>query len=588
MAYLTACGMAGGEENVPTCACPPTYPDVGYEHWARDYVEYAIAQNVVTGYPDNTYRPQGEVYRAQMAVFLARAMVAPAGDAGLADYTPPADPTFDDVPSTHWAYKYVEYLNANGIETACSSEPLLFCPEDAIMAYDAASWVYQALGSVGDPCGIYPTAEFEASPETGGVSLEVTFTDLSTNSPTSWDWDFGDGGGSTAQNPTHTYTSQGQYTVSLAVCNDAGCDTETKTDYITVITAPVADFSASPTVGPTPLTVDFTDQSINSPASWDWDFGDGGGSTAQNPSHEYVISGSYTVSLTVINLGGSDTETKPDYITVEVVPPAADFSASPTIGTGPLTVDFTDLSSGEVTSWSWEFGDTTSSAEQHPSHQYTEVGSYTISLTAANAAGSNTETKAKYVAVMFPDADLDHWACEEILACVDAAIVSGYPDGTYHPELAVTRDQMAVYIARALAGGDENVPEFTDTPTFPDVDGTHWALKYVEYAVDQNVVAGYLDGSYHPEYQVTRDQMAVYVARALVAPEGEAGLADYTPADPRNFPDVASGFWAYTHVEYCVEHGVVAGYLDGLYHPEYVVTRDQMAVYVARAFGLAG
>jgi hypothetical protein len=175
---------------------------------------------------------------------------------------------------------------------------------------------------------------------------------------------------------------------------------------------------------------------------------------------------------------------------------------------------------------------------------------------------------------------------DQILACVDADIVNGYEDRTYRPDLAVTRDQMAVYISRALAGGDENVPEFADTPTFPDVPEGFWALDHVEYAVSQNVVAGYGDGTYHPEQEVTRDQMAVYVARAMVAPEGEAGLADYVPADPRNFPDVSSDFWSYKHVEYCVENGVVAGYLDGLYHPEIVVTRDQMAVYVARAFGL--
>jgi hypothetical protein len=80
--------------------------------------------------------------------------------------------------------------------------------------------------------------------------------------------------------------------------------------------------------------------------------------------------------------------------------------------------------------------------------------------------------------------------------------------------------------------------------------------------------------------------MAVYVARALVAPTGEAALADYVPSDPRNFPDVADTFWAYKHIEYCVENSVVQGYLDGLYHPEITVTRDQMAVYVARAFDL--
>jgi len=85
---------------------------------------------------------------------------------------------------------------------------------------------------------------------------------------------------------------------------------------------------------------------------------------------------------------------------------------------------------------------------------------------------------------------------------------------------------------------------------------------------------------------VDRGQMAVYVARALVAPSGEAGLADYVPADPRNFPDVPETFWAYRHVEYCVEHEVVQGYMDGYYYPGNVVTRDQMAVYVSRAFGL--
>ncbi len=186
----------------------------------------------------------------------------------------------------------------------------------------------------------------------------------------------------------------------------------------------------------------------------------------------------------------------------------------------------------------------------------------------------------------FDDVSPSFWAFDEVEACAAAGIVSGYGDGLYHPELGVTRDQMAVYISRALAGGDENVPDFTATPTFPDVGDTHWALKYVEYAVSCSVVSGYLDGTYRPEYPVTRDQMAVYVARSICDPTGEDGLTDYVPADPRNFPDVSSGFWSYKHVEYCVENGVVAGYLDGYYRPDYVVTRDQMAVYVARAFGL--
>lgn len=205
-----------------------------------------------------------------------------------------------------------------------------------------------------------------------------------------------------------------------------------------------------------------------------------------------------------------------------------------------------------------------------------------------NGDRSQYENPDIYGAIVtrFSDVLGDHWAYEAIEACVAGGVVAGFTDGTYRPSDAVTRDQMAVYIARALAGGDANVPDFSDTPTFPDVPAEHWALKYVEYAVAQGVVGGYADGSYQPSTQVDRGQMAVFVARALVAPEGEAGLADYVPSDPRNFPDVPADYWSYKHIEYCVEHGVVNGYDDGTYRPANVVTRDQMAVYIARAFDL--
>jgi PKD repeat protein len=164
--------------------------------------------------------------------------------------------------------------------------------------------------------------------------------------------------------------------------------------------APVANFSGSPTSGTVPLTVNFTDLSTGSITSWSWTFGDGGTSTAQNPSHQYTSTGTYTVSLTVTGPGGSDGEIKTNYITVNpCVAPVANFSGAPTSGTAPLLVDFTDLSTGSPTSWSWNFGDGGTSTSQNPSHTYTSAGSYTVSLTATNSCGSDGETKTAYITV---------------------------------------------------------------------------------------------------------------------------------------------------------------------------------------------
>ena len=156
-----------------------------------------------------------------------------------------------------------------------------------------------------------------------------------------------------------------------------------------------------------------TDLSTNGPTSWSWTFGDGGSSSQQNPSYTYTAAGTYTVSLTATNAFGSDTETKTAYITVTAPntdPPVANFSGSPTSGFEPLTVDFTDLSSNNPTSWSWTFGDGGSSSQQNPSYTYTAAGTYTVSLTATNAYGSDTETKTGYITVSEQQAVVVHVA----------------------------------------------------------------------------------------------------------------------------------------------------------------------------------
>ena len=157
---------------------------------------------------------------------------------------------------------------------------------------------------------------------------------------------------------------------------------------------PVAAFSASPTLGNTPLKVQFTDKSTGSPTSWKWTFGDGNTSTKQNPVYTYTKAGTYTVKLTVSNAGGSNTVTKSKYINVTTATPkpVAAFSATPTSGNVPLKVKFTDKSAGSPTSWKWNFGDGTYSTKQNPSYTYDEAGKYTVSLTVKNAAGTSTKT----------------------------------------------------------------------------------------------------------------------------------------------------------------------------------------------------
>jgi beta propeller repeat protein len=190
----------------------------------------------------------------------------------------------------------------------------------------------------------------------------------------------------------------------------------------------------------------------------------------------------------------------------------------------------------------------------------------------------------------FADVGPDCWAFLEIEACAMGNVVTGYEDGNYQPTWPVTRSAMAVYIARALVApsGDAGLDSYAPptTPSFPDVPVTDWAFRHVEYLRSQAIVTGYADGFYRPNLTVTRDQMAAYISRSICEPKGEAGLVGYTPPETPSFSDVGADHWAYRYIEYALASDVVYGYKDGLYRPNATVTRDQMAVYIARAFGL--
>jgi PKD repeat protein/Zn-dependent protease len=168
------------------------------------------------------------------------------------------------------------------------------------------------LIAVGDP----PVPHFSVSSDGGNVPLTVVFADMTTGGAGSWVWDFGDGTSATVQNPTHTYTKPGIYTVTLSVTNEFGSEQVIKSSLINTGVVPDAEFIAETRQGDPPLTVRFRDFSAGHPLAWLWDFGDGTTSTEKDPVHTYTNEGYYTTSLHIANAFGSDSLTRPNHITV--------------------------------------------------------------------------------------------------------------------------------------------------------------------------------------------------------------------------------------------------------------------------------
>ncbi len=262
---------------------------------------------------------------------------------------------------------------------------------------DVGSDIATSIASVKAPAvPIAPTARFDAAPIQGVAPLQVTVTDHSDGLPTNWSWDFGDSTPAVdGQNPgPHTYADAGTYTITLTATNDQGSDTETASVAVAEPPAPTASFTVTPARGPAPLTVNVTDRSTNGPDSWTWDWGDSTTDTGPTPpAHTYTQAGSYIVTLTAKNAHGSSS--LPITVTVDPPAPLASFTVAPQSGSVPLDVAVTDTSTGNPTSWSWDFGDGSApvTAQQPGTHRYAAAGTYTITLTAGTAGGTNQATR---------------------------------------------------------------------------------------------------------------------------------------------------------------------------------------------------
>ncbi len=241
-----------------------------------------------------------------------------------------------------------------------------------------------------------PLASFTADTTSGCAPLTVQYTSTSLGNPTAFYWQFSGGTPSTdtVPNPIVTYNAPGSYDVTLIVTNALGNDTLIAEDFINILPAPVAGFTAT-TNG---FTAAFTNTSANAD-SYAWDFGDGNTSTAASPEHTYAQDGIYTVTLVATGPCGTSTFSQ---TVVIATPPVAGFTAAPTSGCGPLTVQFTNTSSPNATSFQWFFpgGTPDTSTQQNPAVTYTAPGTYSVTLVASNAAGSDTVVANSAVVVL--------------------------------------------------------------------------------------------------------------------------------------------------------------------------------------------
>lgn len=237
--------------------------------------------------------------------------------------------------------------------------------------------------------------------------LTLDFIDLSIGNPDTWSWDFGDGTASTEQNPVHTFTTQGEYLVSLEM-SSAGNNCSS------AVVMPV--YVGNDTIWPGECsamyfyfadssnfnTINFVDLSMggngNTPSSWMWEFGDGTSSSNQNPIHTYQAFGDYQVCLTITSIdditGDSCESSYCSMVNVvdwdnECQAAFYYYPEGDPIN-GGLDIQFLDNSWGSPSDWVWDFGDGSTSNEQNPLHTYVEGGSYQVCLSVSSTTCEST------------------------------------------------------------------------------------------------------------------------------------------------------------------------------------------------------
>jgi gliding motility-associated-like protein len=251
-----------------------------------------------------------------------------------------------------------------------------------------------------------PDAGFSTTASGTCLNSLVRFTDSSTSDGThpisKWIWQYGDGAIDTLTAPPffHSYTRSGQFVVSLKVVDAKGCTDTARLTRPIIVSKPGASFRTTDTLSCPGKLIRFTNTSQGNRLVFNWDFGDGFTSADTSPIHTYTNSGQYTVRLRVTDLYGC-TDSMVRTAVVNIVSPVSSFNMSDSLAScPPLLVNFTDRSANSI-SRVWDFGDSTSTSSNNPSHFYTYPGSYTVKLT-VTAPGGCTRTSEKIILIKGP------------------------------------------------------------------------------------------------------------------------------------------------------------------------------------------
>lgn len=232
-----------------------------------------------------------------------------------------------------------------------------------------------------------------SSPDSVCPASPVNFQNTSAPPATSTLWKFGDGSQSTQTSPSKTYASPGTYPVMLIGTYPNCADTATKN--IVVRSPPTVNFTSPKNKSCKPFTVSFQDLSPDA-RTWQWNFGDGGTASTQNPSHAYAATGQYDVTLTITDSKGcQNTITKTNF--VEIIEPVAIIQNVPTGGCAPFTYTFTSasLQIDGIVDYKWDFGDgtpTVSGPGSTATHTYLTTNNYTVTLTVTTTDGCTNTT----------------------------------------------------------------------------------------------------------------------------------------------------------------------------------------------------